>query len=96
MWRKSKKQKRERTPVNWRAVFAESGFIGASILLAFALQDWDEEKDIEERTLIALCNVKSELTYNRLLLQNDYIPRQKGIQATVKGSLTLLRAQASG
>lgn len=79
--------------MNWRAVFAESAFIGLSIILAFALQDWDEEKDIEERTLIALCNVKSELTFNRVLLQNDYIPRQKGMLASVQGTLALLESQ---
>ena len=90
------KPPRERVPVNWRAVFAESLFIGASILIAFALQDWDEEKDIEERTMIALCNVKSELTFNRLLLQNDYIPRQKGIKATVQGAIATLQAQTEG
>lgn len=84
---------RERKPVNWRAVFAESAFIGLSIILAFALQDWDEEKDIEERTLIALCNVKSELKFNRVLLQNDYIPRQKGMLASVQGAITQLQTQ---
>lgn len=75
--------------IKWRAVFAESAFIGASILLAFALQDWDEEKDIEERTQIALCNVKSELTFNRVLLQKSYIPRQKGLAATINGAIAL-------
>lgn len=77
--------------IKWRAVFAESAFIGASIILAFALQDWDEEKDIEERTQIALCNVKSELTFNRILLQQDYIPRQQGMLATVKAALAMSR-----
>lgn len=89
----SPKLERERKPVNWRAVFAESAFIGLSIILAFGLQDWDEEKDIEERTLIALCNVKSELTFNRVLLQNDYIPRQKGMLASVQGTIALLQSQ---
>lgn len=79
--------------IKWRAVFAESAFIGISILFAFALQDWDEEKDIEERTHIALCNIKSELTLNQILLQNDYIPRQKGMQATVNGTISLLSNQ---
>ena len=84
---------RERKPVNWRAVFAESAFIGLSIILAFALQDWDEEKDIEERTMIAMCNVKSELEFNRVLLQNDYIPRQKGMLASVQGAIAQLQSQ---
>lgn len=80
--------------IKWRAVFAESGFIGASIVLAFALQDWDEERDIEERTHIALCNVKSELTFNRFLLEGDYIPRQQGLIATVQGAITTLNSQS--
>lgn len=71
--------------VKWRAVFAESVFIGLSILLAFALQDWDEQKDIEERTQIALCNIKSELSFNRTLLNNSYLPRQKGLSLSVQG-----------
>ncbi|WP_026375288.1 hypothetical protein [Aestuariibacter salexigens] len=83
-------------PLKWRAVFAESALIGASILLAFALQDWDEERDIEERTLIALCNVKSELSFNQILLKNDYIPRQQGMLASVKGTISLLQAQPDG
>lgn len=78
--------------INWRAVFAESAFIGASIILAFALQDWDEQKDIEERTLIALCNVKSELIYNRVLIKNDYIPRQNGLLAMTNASISLLKS----
>lgn len=75
--------------IKWRAVIAESAFIGASILLAFALQDWDEAKDIEERTQIALCNVKSELAFNRILIQQDYIPRQKGFLATLKAAMAM-------
>lgn len=78
---------KNKTPIKWRAVFAESALIGASILLAFALQDWDEASDIEERTLIALCNVKSELDYNRILIKGDYIPRQKGLLAVTKASI---------
>ena len=80
--------------IKWRAVFTESAFIGASIILAFALQDWDEAKDIEERTQIALCNVKSELTLNQILLKNDYIPRQKGMQASVNGTIALISNQS--
>lgn len=80
--------------IKWRAVFAESAFIGASIIIAFALQDWDEDRDIEERTLIALCNVKLELAYNRTLLKKDYIPRQKGMLAIIKGAITQLNSQA--
>lgn len=75
--------------IKWRAIFAESAFIGSSILLAFALQDWDEEKDIEERTQIALCNVKSELSFNRVLIQKSYIPRQKGLNATINAAITM-------
>ena len=67
-------RKEPKLSIKWRAIFAESAFIGSSILLAFALQDWDEEKDIEERMQIALCNVKSELTFNRVLIQKGYIP----------------------
>lgn len=81
--------KEHKLAIKWRAVFAESAFIGASILLAFALQDWDEEKDIEERTQIALCNVKSELAFNRVLLQKSYIPRQKGLAATINGAIAV-------
>ncbi|WP_100641233.1 hypothetical protein [Alteromonas facilis] len=87
-----RRPKQAKKPVNWRAVFAESGFISVSILLAFALQDWDEASDIEERTLIALCNVKSELKLNKVLLQNDYIPRQKGLSATVNGTISQLES----
>ncbi len=79
--------------IKWRAVFAESAFIGASIILAFALQDWDEASDIEERTQIALCNVKSELAFNRFLLKNDYIPRQQGMLASVNGAIRILNSQ---
>jgi len=82
------------SPVKWRAIFAESAFIGASILLAFALQDWDEDKDIEQRTMIALCNVKSELAYNRVLLKNDYIPRQQGMLSLSKAAIVELEAQS--
>lgn len=82
-----------KSPIKWRAVLAESAFIGASIIFAFALQDWDEEKDIEERTLIALCNVKSELSFNRVLIKNEYIPRQRGMLALTNASITQLRTQ---
>ncbi len=69
--------------IKWRAIFVESAFIGASILLAFALQDWDEAKDIEERTQIAMCNVKSELAFNQVLIKRGYLPKQKGLLATI-------------
>lgn len=82
------------SPIKWRAILAESAFIGASILLAFALQDWDEDKDIEQRTMIALCNVKSELIFNRVLLQSDYIPRQQGMLALSEAAIVELKAQA--
>ncbi|MFC3096092.1 hypothetical protein DRW07_05715 [Alteromonas sediminis] len=83
----------KKPPINWRAVFAESAFVGASIIFAFALQDWDEEKDIEERTLIALCNVKSELAFNRVLLKSEYMPRQRGLLALTNASMTQLNGQ---
>lgn len=83
-----------RVQVNWRAVFAESVFISASILFAFALQDWDEAADIEERTLIALCNVKSELEFNRTLIEKDFVPRQQGMLAVANASISLLRTNA--
>lgn len=82
-----------KNPIKWRAVFAESLLIGASIILAFALQDWDEAKDIEERTLIALCNVKSELIFNRILIENEYIPRQRGMSALSNAAILQLRGQ---
>ena len=81
------------TPINWRAVFAESGFIGASILLAFWLQNWGDTKDIEQRTMIALCNVKSELAFNRVLLKSDYIPRQRGMSALSAATIVELQTQ---
>ena len=87
--------KEHKIGIKWRAVFAESGFIGASILLAFALQDWDEAKDIEERTQIALCNVKSELAYNRVLIQKSYIPRQKGLAATIQATIAMQQQSAN-
>lgn len=62
-------------------------------MLAFAIQDWDEGEDIKERTLIALCNVKSELNYNRILIESDYIPRQQGMLALTKASISALRRQ---
>lgn len=80
--------------VKWRAVFAESAFIGLSILLAFALQDWDEQRDIEERTHIALCNIKSELLFNQVLLNNSYLPRQKGLSSSVEGLIAASRSGA--
>ena len=86
--------KHKHSPIKWRAILAESVFIGASILLAFALQDWDEDKDIEQRTMIALCNVKSELTFNRVLLKNDYIPRQQGMLSLSESAIVELQAQA--
>lgn len=86
-------QGQNKITIKWRAIFAESFFIGASIILAFALQDWDEEKDIEERTLIALCNVKSELAYNRILLTSDYIPRQQGMHSLINGAITQISSQ---
>jgi len=82
-----------KNPIKWRAVFAESLLIGASIILAFALQDWDEAKDIEERTLIALCNVKSELIFNKILIENEYIPRQRGMSSLSNAAILQLRAQ---
>lgn len=85
--------KYKNSPIKWRAIFAESAFIGASILLAFALQDWDEDKDIEQRTMIALCNVKSELAFNRVLLKNDYIPRQQGMLSLSEAAVVELQAQ---
>lgn len=75
--------------IKWRAVFAESAFIGASILLGFALQDWDEERDIEERTHIAMCNVKSELAFNRVLIERGYNPKQKGLLATINAAISM-------
>lgn len=86
--------KYKHSPIKWRAIIAESLFIGASILLAFALQDWDEDKDIEQRTMIALCNVKSELIFNRVLLKNDYIPRQQGMLSLSEAALVELRTQS--
>lgn len=80
--------------VKWRAVFAESALIGLSILLAFALQDWDEQRDIEERTHIALCNIKSELLFNQVLLNNSYLPRQKGLSSSVAGLIAASRSGA--
>ncbi|TPH19292.1 hypothetical protein [Litorilituus lipolyticus] len=82
------------SPIKWRAIFAESAFIGASILLAFALQDWDEDKDIEHRTMIALCNVKSELIFNQELLKNDYIPRQQGMLSLSEAAIFELKAES--
>lgn len=82
-----------KNPIKWRAVFAESLLIGTSIILAFALQDWDEAKDIEERTLIALCNVKSELIFNQVLIENEYIPRQRGMLALSNASIQQLSSQ---
>ena len=81
----------KKPPINWRAVFAESALVGASIILAFALQDWDEAKDIEERTLIALCNVKSELAFNRVLIKSEYSPRQRGMLALTNSSMLQLQ-----
>ena len=78
-------------PINWRAVFAESGFIGASIIIAFWLQNWGSENDIEERTMIALCNVKSELVFNRILLKSDYIPRQRGMSSLSSATIVELQ-----
>ena len=89
---RSKNEKTRVKQVNWRAVFAESGFIGLSIILAFALQDWDEDSDIEERMMIALCNVKSELEFNRVLLDADYIPRQSGLLSVVNGAIKTLES----
>ena len=86
--------KYKHSPIKWRAIFAESVFIGASILLAFALQDWDEDKDIEQRTMIALCNVKSELIFNRVLLKDDYIPRQQGMLSLSEAAIIELQAQS--
>ena len=91
MLRSKVKIKRDKQ-VNWRAVFAESGFIGLSIILAFALQDWDEVSDIDERMTIALCNVKSELEFNRVLLEVDYLPRQNGLLAVVNGAIKTLES----
>ncbi|WP_286262624.1 hypothetical protein [Thalassotalea atypica] len=85
---------RKHSPIKWRAIFAESIFIGASILFAFALQDWDEDKDIEQRTMIALCNVKSELTFNKVLLKNDFIPRQQGMLSLAESAIVELQAQS--
>lgn len=86
--------KHKHSPIKWRAIFAESAFIGASILLAFALQDWDEDKDIEQRTMIALCNVKSELIFNHVLLKNDYIPRQQGMLSLSESAIVEIQAQS--
>ena len=90
----SKNKKRPDKQVKWRAVFAESGFIGLSIILAFALQDWDEMSDIEERMMIALCNVKSELEFNRVLLEVDHLPRQNGMLAIINGAFKTLNSGA--
>lgn len=80
-------------PINWRAVLAESGFIGASILLAFWLQNWGNEKDIEQQTMIALCNVKSEMAFNRVLLKSDYIPRQRGMSSLSAATIVELKTK---
>lgn len=87
-------RKEPKISIKWRAIFAESAFIGSSILLAFGLQDWDEDKDIEERTQIALCNVKSELSFNRVLIQKGYIPRQKGLNATINAAIAMYQQPA--
>ena len=83
---------RLRMQVDWRAVVAQSLFIGASILLAFALEDWDEAMDIEERTLIALCNVKSELEFNRIMIERDFMPRQQGLLALSGAAIAVLQS----
>lgn len=69
----------------------ESALICASILLAFWLDDWGEQRNIEERTQIALCNVKEELSFNYQLLTNDYRPRHSAILKYVKSTIVQLQ-----
>ena len=68
----------------------ESAFICASILLAFWLDDWGEQRNIEERTQVALCNVKEELHFNYTLLTEDYRPRHQAIMQHVDSTITQL------
>lgn len=68
----------------------ESALICASILLAFWLDDWGEQRTIEQRTQIALCNVKEELSFNYKLLTEDYRPRHTGILTHIKSTISQL------
>ena len=65
----------------------ESAIICISILLAFALANWGEQRTIDERTQSVMCNIREEMTFNYDLLVNDYQSRHKALIAYVEGSI---------
>lgn len=64
----------------------ESFIIFISILLAFWLNNWGEDRSLQRKTNAAMCNIKAELIFNRDLLVNDYVPRHKDILRHLKST----------
>ncbi|MBO6658874.1 MAG: hypothetical protein JJ934_18420 [Pseudomonadales bacterium] len=77
----------------WQEWVPQSLLICFSILLAFWLDDWGEERQIRDRTHVALCNVKRELQENYVKLTEDYEPRHKGLLAYVDSTIEQLSAE---
>ena len=71
--------------------FIESVFICISILLAFALTNWDEKQRLNERTQSVMCNIRDEMTFNHDLLVNDYQSRHQGLIAYVEDTIDKAR-----
>lgn len=74
--------------------FIESTFICASILLAFWLDDWGEQRTLDARTNVALCNIREELHFNYDLLSNDYTPRHNKLIEYIDATIVQLEEQS--
>ena len=65
----------------------ESVIICVSILLAFALTNWGEQRTLDERTQSVMCNIRDEMAFNYDLLSNDYQTRHQGLIAYVENTI---------
>ncbi len=88
-------QKPQSTRHKLKGWIIESMLICISILLAFALDDWGEQRNLDARTNVAMCNVKEEMQFNYALLTEDYSPRHKQLIEYVKKTIQQLEAQSN-
>ncbi|MFC3092896.1 hypothetical protein DRW07_01585 [Alteromonas sediminis] len=75
------------TKEKWTDWLIESLLICASILLAFWLNEWEEQHKIENRTQVMMCNVKKELVSNLTLVESDYLPRHRKILSYLESAI---------
>lgn len=73
----------------------ESMLICVSILLAFWLDDWGEQRNLDNRTNIAMCNVKDEMQFNYALLTEDYSPRHTQLITYITQTVERLQQESA-